>query len=482
MQLYFEANTVENDRKVAVLLTVVGARTYETLRSLLAPARPRDKSFDELLGVLKKHFDPKPLVIAECFRFYQRSQKSDESVADFVADLRRLCIKCEFGDFLNQALRDRFVCGLKTNAIQKKLLTEADLTMQKAQEIAQSMESADKSSNDLRGDATSRPTVSDTVDIATLVKEKEKAKTCYRCGRRHDAKVFKFKEANCHRCGKRGHIAPVCRSTTSPPSVDKGKKCGFRPKKAGSTKWLEADEDDSVALPLFTLQGELPQPPIVVNMIVKGSPVQFDLDTGAVVTVMPERKFRQLFPEQFLRRSSVKLKTFTGQKPKVVGETDVDVCYQDQEPKTLPIVVVRGEGPPLLGRNWLQHFILDWSNIKAVLHERDTLNKLLAEYADVFSNELGKITPVKARIVVSPSAAPKFHHPRPVPYALKPLVEQKLDRLQRAGVLEPVTHSDWATPIVTVPKRDGEVRICGDYKVTVNPFLEIDQYPLPRHG
>ena len=96
VQLYFEANTIENDRKVAVLLTVVGARTYETLQSLFAPARPRDKSFDELLGVLKKHFDPKPLVIAERFRFYQRSQKSDESVADFVADLRRLCIKCEF--------------------------------------------------------------------------------------------------------------------------------------------------------------------------------------------------------------------------------------------------------------------------------------------------------------------------------------------------------------------------------------------------
>ena len=110
MQLYFEANTVENDRKVAVLLTVVGARTYETLRSLLAPARPRDKSFDELLGVLKKHFDTKPVVIAERFRFYQRSQKSNESVADFVADLRRLCITCEFVDFLDQVLRERFVC------------------------------------------------------------------------------------------------------------------------------------------------------------------------------------------------------------------------------------------------------------------------------------------------------------------------------------------------------------------------------------
>ena len=84
------------------------------------------------------------------------------------------------------------------------------------------------------------------------------------------------------------------------------------------------------------------------------------------------------------------------------------------------------------------------------------------------------------KLTVSPSAVPRFHWLRPVPYALKPLVEQELDKLEQAGVLERVDHSEWAAPIVTVPKCDGQVCICGDYKVTVNPVLEIDQYPLPR--
>ena len=75
---------------------------------------------------------------------------------------------------------------------------------------------------------------------------------------------------------------------------------------------------------------------------------------------------------------------------------------------------------------------------------------------------------------------PRFHHPRPVPYALKPLVDQELDRLQKTGVLEPIDHSDWVAPIMTVPKRDGQVRICKEYKVTVNLVLDVDQYPLPR--
>ena len=57
-------------------------------------------------------------------------------------------------------------------------------------------------------------------------------------------------------------------------------------------------------------------------------------------------------------------------------------------------------------------------------------------------------------------------------------MEQELERLEKAGVLERVDHSDWAAPIVTVPKKDGEVRICGDYKVTVNPVVDVDTYLL----
>ena len=55
-----------------------------------------------------------------------------------------------------------------------------------------------------------------------------------------------------------------------------------------------------------------------------------------------------------------------------------------------------------------------------------------------------------------------------------------MDRLEQSGVIEKNTHSIWAAPIVTVSKIDGSVRICSNYKVTVNPVLKGHQYPLPR--
>ena len=98
----------------------------------------------------------------------------------------------------------------------------------------------------------------------------------------------------------------------------------------------------------------------------------------------------------------------------------------------------------------------------------------------MFAEELGTITPYLAKLKVKPDAAPKFFRPCPVPFALRDQVGCELDRLEREQVLERTSYSDWAAPVVTVPKRDGNIRLCGDSKITVNPVLDIDQYPLPK--
>ena len=140
---YMDANNVVNEKKAATLLTAIGRSTFQVLRNLVAPAKVRDLSFDEIADVLLKHYEPKPLVISERFNFNRRQQGANEKIADYVAELRRLSAHCEFGTFLDDALRDRFVCGLRSEAMQRKqLLLETELTFSRAAEIAQNMESA----------------------------------------------------------------------------------------------------------------------------------------------------------------------------------------------------------------------------------------------------------------------------------------------------------------------------------------------------
>ena len=142
VELYFTANDIAEGRRVTVFLSVIGAKTYSLLCDLVSPASPKDKSLEQLADVLKKHFEPKPLIIAERFTFHRRNQSTSESILEYVAELRCLATYCEFGGYREQALRDRLVCGLRSENIQKRLSSEADLTLARAIEIAQGMEAA----------------------------------------------------------------------------------------------------------------------------------------------------------------------------------------------------------------------------------------------------------------------------------------------------------------------------------------------------
>lgn len=64
---------------------------------------------------------------------------------------------------------------------------------------------------------------------------------------------------------------------------------------------------------------------------------------------------------------------------------------------------------------------------------------------------------------------------------MKVLVEEELDRLAKEGTIEPIAFSEWAAPIVPVLKSDKKsLRICGDFKLTVNKTARLDRYPIPK--
>jgi len=108
------------------------------------------------------------------------------------------------------------------------------------------------------------------------------------------------------------------------------------------------------------------------------------------------------------------------------------------------------------------------------------VQELLSRHADLLKDELGLLKGFAVTIQAKTSAKPSFYKPRTVPFALRGRVEQELDRLERLGVIEAVAFSEWAAPIVPIVKQDGSIRICGDYKLTVNRVADLESYPLPR--
>lgn len=288
VELYFDVNDVPEAKRVSVLLTVIGPTVYTLLRSLVAPSLPREKTFVQLKTVLKDHFEPQPLVIAERFRFYRRNQTWTETVLEYAAELRRLATTCDFGAFLNSALRDKFVCGLRSEQIQKSLLTEADLTMARAVELAHGREAAARDAKDIKGPAST--TLSKLSHGSTTATDRGSTPTtmsCHRCGKtNHSSQDCKFKSATCHACGQKGHIASVCRRKS-------GSKHTPRRRRENRVKHLETREPAEEELNLAAVEvmtnfdsDYRATQPIVVEMDISGQRVPMELDTGAAVSVM----------------------------------------------------------------------------------------------------------------------------------------------------------------------------------------------------
>ena len=147
------------EKKRAVLLSSVGASTYKLIRNLTSPHPPGSRTYKEIIDLVRDHFNPKPSVI---------------------------------NDFW----------------IQRRLLSEPELTPKKAFELAQALETVDKDARE----------VMTSTQVNVLQKKPNRSATpptngpvCYRCGNSHLATNCRFMDAICHFCKKRGHIAKVCR-------------------------------------------------------------------------------------------------------------------------------------------------------------------------------------------------------------------------------------------------------------------------------
>ena len=166
-ELYCATNSVAAEKKVPLFLTVIS---------------PAEKDYAAIVAKLKAHFEPKATnVLAHRYTFHQRNQGPNESITDYMAELRRLASLCDFGSFLDQALRDRLVFGIASVTVQKRLLTEKEPTLGGLMEIALGLEAAQKNAQKLNPAEASQLYRMGRRQQTTRNTPKGEKKPCYRC-------------------------------------------------------------------------------------------------------------------------------------------------------------------------------------------------------------------------------------------------------------------------------------------------------------
>ena len=149
-----DGDEAQRNRKKALFITLVGQATFAKLRDLASPRDIVDLSLGDIMELLKTHYRPQTVEIAERYKFFKRTQGVSERTADFMAKLRRLAKTCNFGQYLETALRDQFVCGLRDEKCQRELLSIQDLTAEIAIRRATAAEVVSKETQAMRESAT----------------------------------------------------------------------------------------------------------------------------------------------------------------------------------------------------------------------------------------------------------------------------------------------------------------------------------------
>lgn len=480
MGQYFKVNTIKDEMKTAILITAVGDEVFELMVDLCSPEKPEDQSFAGLVSLLKDHLQPTPSEIAERYKFRQRRQENGESMATYIATLKKLSKNCNFGSNLETQLRDQLVFGLRNDAVRQRLFQEKRLTYKTAHDISINMEAAEINSGliapegNVQHVSRTQKTAASVPGKSTYFSRNEAGGSrCRHCGKtNHYSQICFFKDAMCNICKKKGHISSVC-------SQHKGKNFKFN-KFVDVTENKANSDDSEEELNFFNITHNS-EKPLKIKLKVENVSILMEIDTGSPISAISDEFYVNYFKNVNLNSSKLNLKSYAGDLLNTLGFIYVGVTHENIVLK-LKLFVVKNGGPPIIGRDWIRNLNISVDNLLNInqLTQVQITETLKSKFPEVFAEGLGKFNKGLATLHLKNNTMPVFCKARNLALALKEKVEKELVNLVELNILTPVEFSDWATPIVPVLKKTGEVRICGDYKITLNPKLLVDNYPIPK--
>ncbi len=285
LEAFFLREGTADDKKVAYLITCLNPAEYALLQDLCSPTLPSAFPYGTLKSNMVTHFQSSRNFMTERFKFCRRLQHAGESHSDFLAQLRKMAKYCEFGNTLQERLRDQFVVGLQSEQTQKRLFAEpkAQLTFDRPVELAKSMETAESTTKEVK--------CANSNNVQKLKSKPKSAKpftpkpepklppkgqhsgsvVCYRCGSPdHKADACWAKKTTCNYCQITGHLEKVCR----------------KKQKQRFAKQISSADSGSEHLQFNHIHSVSGTSPDMVSVSVNGKPMDMELDIGASISVI----------------------------------------------------------------------------------------------------------------------------------------------------------------------------------------------------
>ena len=477
----------DEDKKKNVLLVSVGTDVFSVLGNLCAPDLPHTKSYAEILNVLKGHYVIKPSYHRSLITFQQRNKRKEESFKELYADLKAAAKNCNFGNLFDARVGDQLFIAVDNEVYFPNLVAlNIDLQTMTSQGILDKILNMEKAF------------VSERVEIQPQAQAhvvKGKSVLCKHCGFSHDSMYCRFKHLTCNNCNKRGHLQKVCKEgkkdtpNTSKYDGNRTQKREFSSKSKFTSKRIvknvedydcsDDDEDDegrllTVTDKIYAVKGEQ------FYFNVNGSQIPFEIDSGATVSTVTKDWVEKLNVKEEKCRKN--LQAYDNSYINVLGKVTLQVQYNGfNVPQIFYVVGSNNEnlcGKDLMAKIGIYIAGLDEctrvNNVDTISPE---VEHCLANY-HVDANL--PISNIVAKIHLKSDAIPKFVKTITPPYFQKEMIEAALDKLISDGVLVPISHSEWAAPIVPVMKENKkEIRICASFKA-LNKQIQCDRYPLPK--
>lgn len=310
---------------MAVLLTKISPDTYKLVKNWCAPNKPKEKSFAELVKLVKDHLCPKPSETMERCKFRQMQQGPTETIADFIARLKNATVHCNFAD-LSTVLRDQLVCGLRSHSIRAILFREENLTYEKAYKLAVAAEAAE-----INATSTDNFQVASNADVHVLregqnkrgrqsgrggsrgrgrgrggrdggERQQPEPGNCYCCGGpNHMAKHCFHRFKTCTACQKRGHIEAACRTkqnNVQQVEAAEGKEEATEDNYDSDFMVIKGNENTETVIDSLKVAGKhIKAEPMALKVRINQVNIEMKVDTGAYIAAMSKNTKEKLFSE-----------------------------------------------------------------------------------------------------------------------------------------------------------------------------------------